>query len=250
MSAPWRSSMSPIPPPIRGNSGVRVACERSEAGLWLGRAVVVDLFRFSNTVCALLKSGRSDVRVFSSPSSAIAVKKAEKNSDLFSEIEMPPEVDRYDNSPYTALCGSDSSRPALIVTNSGSPAVMALSSSKEILIGCFANAPALGRYCRSNPMPTLIVPACLYYDRGHVEDFICARSLAQEIEGRDTFPDALGEIHSSGRVLDFLSLRPLTGKKDMEIALARDIMKIVPRVRLIGGCGIVEDAAAAELYEK
>jgi len=228
-----------------GNNEIRVAYETAEARLWRGRAVVVDLFRFSNTICALLKSGRRDVRIYLSPACAVSAGKAEKNSDLFSEIEMGPEVDKYDNSPYTALYASDSRRPALVVTNSGSPAVMSLGAAREVLIGCFANASALSAYCRQNPLPTLIVPACIYYNRGHVEDFICARALAEQITGKDPFPGALEEIHSSGRVMDFMVFRPSTGKRDMEIVLRKDGMSVLPKVKIMDGYGIAEDVYGA-----
>ncbi|MFA6433477.1 MAG: 2-phosphosulfolactate phosphatase [Elusimicrobiales bacterium] len=225
------------------NFRVRVAYEPQEARDWTGRGIVIDLFRFSNTVCALLKSGRRDIRVYSGPAHAAAVKALEKGSDLFSEIEFPAEVEKYDNSPYTALRASDASRPALIVTNSGSPAVMSLVRAGEILIGCFANMPFAAEYCRMNPMDTLIVPACLYYDRRHVEDFICARVLADAIEGRDSFEAALEEIHGSGRVLDFMAFRPETGERDMAIILEKGSMAVLPRVTLSGVHGIIENIA-------
>ena len=212
--------------------------------MWEGRGVVTDLFRFSNTVCALLKSGRKDIRVYSSPEHAAAVKALEKRSDLFSEIKFPPEVDKYDNSPHTALYGSDASRPALIVTSSGSPAVMALRRAGEILIGCFANMPYLVDYCYSHPMDTLVVPACLYYDRAHVEDFICARALADAMEGRDSFEAAVEETHNSSRALDFMASRPETGKRDMEIILKKGTMAVVPRVKILGVFGKVDDAVS------
>ena len=221
--------------------GVKIAHEPQEAGVWRGRGIVIDLFRFSNTVCALLKSGRRDVRVYSGPVRAAAVKVLEKGSDLFSEIAFPPEVDKYDNSPYTALHASDASRPALIVTNSGSPAVMSLARAGEILIGCFANMPFVAEYCRKNPMDTLIVPACLYYDRKHIEDFICARALADAIEGKDSFAAALEEIHASARMPEFMAYRPETGKRDLEIILEKGAMDVVPRVKLEGMYGTIEN---------
>jgi len=249
----------------RRNSPVKIAGEQGEARVWTGRGIVIDLFRFSNTVCALLKSGRRDVRVYSKPADAAAVKVREKGSDLFSEIDFPPEIEKYDNSPYIALHGTGSARPALIVTNSGSPAVMSLVNAEEILIGCFANMPFIARYCRENPMDTLIVPACLYYDKKHVEDVICARALADAIEGceaelntelcrfapppaanhkggiADPFAEALKEINSSGRVPDFLVFRPKTGKRDMDLILQKGTMDVIPRVTLSGECGTIEN---------
>ncbi|MDD5208524.1 MAG: 2-phosphosulfolactate phosphatase [Elusimicrobiales bacterium] len=240
--------MSQKSPPPQSNK-IRIAFDRAEAVTWRGRGIVIDLFRFSNTICALLESGRRDVRVYATPALALAARGRQKDSDLFSEIDMGPGVDQYDNSPYTALYGSDPSRPALSVTNSGSPAAASLLLAEEILVACFANFPALVSYCLAGPKPTLIVPACLFYDSRHVEDMICARALAEEMEGRDIFEQALQEIHSSGRVLDFIAGRPETGKRDMEMALKKGHMKTVPRIKFKAGAGIVDDAAKHKAKE-
>ncbi len=202
---------------------------------------MIDLFRFSNTICALLESGRRDVRVYPNPVLALAARRLLPASDIFSEMDLS--VEHYDNSPYTALHGSDPARTALSVTNSGSPAASSLLLASEILVACFANFPALAAYCRANPAPTLIVPACLFYDARHVEDMICARALVEELEGRDAFPAALEEIHASGRVLEFMAFRPETGKRDMELVLKKGHMKAVPRIKFRAGAGLVENVA-------
>ncbi len=228
----------PSQPPQQNK--ISIALDPDEARVWRGRGIVIDLFRFSNTICALVESGRRDVRVYPTPAMALAARRQVKDADLFSEMDLAAE--HYDNSPYTALYGSDPSRPALSVTNSGSPAASSLLLAREILVACFANFPALVAYCRARPMPTLIVPACLFYDMKHVEDMICARALAEELEGRDAFPAALEEIHASGRVLDFMAFRPETGKRDMELVLKKGWMKAVPRIKFKAGAGIVENA--------
>ena len=225
----------------QSRNSVKIALDPAEARVWRGRGIVIDLFRFSNTICALLESGRRDVRVYPSPAMALAARRALPGSDLFSEIALG--VEQYDNSPYTALYGSDPARPALSVTNSGSPAAASLLLADEILVACFANFPALAAYCRANPKPTLIVPACLFYDMRHVEDMICARALTEELEGRDAFPAALDEIHASGRVLDFLAFRPETGKRDLELVLKKGWMKAVPGIKFKAGAGLVENLA-------
>ncbi|MDQ7773917.1 MAG: 2-phosphosulfolactate phosphatase [Elusimicrobiales bacterium] len=183
--------------------------------------MVIDLFRFSNTVCALLESGRRDVRVYEDAGLAVAAARA-SGADLFSEKDLPG-VEKYDNSPVTALRGSDPSRPAVIVTNSGSKAVMACSSAAEVLIGCFANSAALRDHCAASPMSTLFIPACLYYDRAHSEDLSCARFLAGEMP----YDEAVAEIHSSGRPLDFLAGRP-GGRGDLELSLSENLFSTVP----------------------
>jgi len=232
--------MSPTSLPLPQNK-VSIALDAAQARTWRGRGIVIDLFRFSNTICALVESGRRDVRVYPTPALALSARRLLKDADLFSEINLG--VEQYDNSPYTALYGSDPARTALSVTNSGSPAAASLLLAEEVLVACFANFPALAAYCRKDPKPTLIVPACLFYDMKHVEDMICARALVGELEGRDAFPEALGEIHSSGRVLDFMAFRPETGKRDMELVLKKGWMKSVPRIKFKAGAGIVENAA-------
>ncbi|MBI5744835.1 MAG: 2-phosphosulfolactate phosphatase [Elusimicrobia bacterium] len=229
---------SPLLP--RPRNEVRIALDRSEALTWRGRGIVIDLFRFSNTICALLESGRRDVRVYAEPALALSARRQLKDSDLFSEMDLC--VEHYDNSPYTALHASDPARTALSVTNSGSPAAASLILAAETLVACFANFAALTAYCLKYPKPTLIVPACLFYDARHVEDMICARALVDELEGRDSFDAALGEIHGSGRVLDFMAFRPETGKRDMELVLRKSWMKAVPRIKFKAGAGLVENA--------
>ena len=110
------------PSPLRPQNETRICLDRADAAAWRGRGIVIDLFRFSNTICALVESGRRDIRVYASPERAVAARRVEKNSDLFSEIDLGPGVEQYDNSPYTALYESDPARAALSVTNSGSPA--------------------------------------------------------------------------------------------------------------------------------
>lgn len=229
---------SPLQP--RPRNEVRIALDRSEPLSWRGRGIVIDLFRFSNTICALVESGRRDVRVYAEPSLALNARRQIKDSDLFSEMDLC--VEHYDNSPYTALHDSDPSRTALSVTNSGSPAAASLILAEETLVACFANFAALSAYCLKHPKPTLIVPACLFYDARHVEDMICARALVDELDGRDSFDAALGEIHTSGRVLDFMAFRPETGRRDMELVLRKSWMKAVPRIKFKAGSGLVENA--------
>ncbi len=229
--------------PLEPRNNVKIARSRGEALTWRGRGIVVDLFRFSNTICALLQSGRRDVRVYPTPELALSASRRSGGHDIFSEMDLP--VEHYDNSPYEALRAADLFRPAFSVTKSGSKAAGALLLAEEILVGCFANSPALAAYCGASPMPTLIVPACLFYDASHVEDLICARALEAELGGEEAFPDALREIHASGRVMDFLAFRPETGRRDLELILRKGSYAVVPRIRFRAGTGRVDDAAAS-----
>ena len=215
-------------------NSVRVAYEIDEIKNWTERVIVVDLFRFSNTVCALMASGRKKIKIYSEPSLAIAAKKIKKNTDLFSEIEFPFIDDRYDNSPYLAMNLKEADRDTVIVTRSGSKTVMASIMAKEIIIGCFANMTRLCEYNAENKMDTLIAPACLFYDRNHVEDFICARSLQDALNGEDTFNEAVEEIYKSGRILDFMAFRPENGRKDIEMILKKGTIKILPKAIIRG----------------
>ena len=94
--------------------------------------------------------------------------------------------------------------------------------------------PQLSEYILKNKMDTLIVPACIFYDRNHVEDFICSRSLEDAFNGKDTFQAAVEEIHKSSRILDLIALRPETGRKDIEMILKKGTMKVLPKVNIKG----------------
>ena len=217
----------------RTDYSVRVAYAADEVKNWTERIIVVDLFRFSNTVCALMASGRKNIKIYSNLKCALIAKEIAKDVDLFSEIDFPA-LDRYDNSPYLAMNFTDASKDAIIITCSGSKAVLASVSAREVIIGCFANLPCICEYAEKNKMNTLIVPACIFYDRSHVEDFICSRALQDALNGKDTFPAALEEIHKSSRVLDFLVSRPEDGKKDIEMTLKKGTVKILPKATIKG----------------
>ena len=100
------------------------------------------------------------------------------------------------------LHGSDASRPALIVTNSGSPAVMSLVRAQEILIGCFANFSALLRVLRRSRGAICLVPAASPTPHpGRVEDEACAAALKAALLGvSGAGPRAVAaESRTSGR---------------------------------------------------
>jgi len=65
--------MSQKSPPPQSNK-IRIAFDRAEAVTWRGRGIVIDLFRFSNTICALLESGRRDVKEFGNDGWTIVTK--------------------------------------------------------------------------------------------------------------------------------------------------------------------------------
>lgn len=223
---------------------VRVAESASEASSWTGLAVVVDVLRCSTTICALLESGRNDVRVYSSPEYARSVFETEKEADLFSELDFGPFFKKNDNSPYLALRGPAGARPALSVTGSGTPAIMSLRGAGRIIIGCFANFRVLVDFLKNCGEEIMIVPACLYLDPAHVEDILCAKAIAEGVRGGDTVMEAVGLIHSSGRPVDFIASRPETGKEDLRLALDTGRFAVLPQVKIEGVFGRVTDILA------
>ncbi len=224
----------------KNDYSVRVAYDAEEVKNWTERIIVVDLFRFSNTVCALMASGRKNIKIYSDPKCALIAKEIGKDIDLFSEMDFLSAV-KYDNSPYVAMNLSDSSKKAIIVTCSGSKAVLASAGAKEIIIGCFSNLPCIREYAEKNKMNTLIVPACIFYDRNHVEDFICSRAIQSALNGEDTFHEALEEIHGSPRIIDFIAFRPETGRRDIEMILKKGTMNVLPKAVIKGIFAEVSD---------
>lgn len=222
---------------INNKTKIRIAFNKEEVLRNSGVNVIIDLFRFSATVACLLER-KKDIRIFSNTELAVYTFKNLKNSELYSEIDLS--VDKFDNSPYMARNCSDPSKTAIIVTNSGSKAVMNSISAKEILIAGFHNMPYVIDYLKDKEN-ILFVPACLFFDRTHREDFVaCEVFYHYLLEGFNR--EKYMEIHKCGRIMDLLNFRPKTAKEDLEIILKIGGIKIIPKAVILGTYAKAEKA--------
>lgn len=212
---------------------VLIAKNREECGVWTETAVVVDVLRSSATICELLKRGRKQLLVFGDAKQAIAFKKQSPEYEVFSELALG--VEQTDNSPYLAA-KSDASKPALIVTNAGTKAILSLKDASNIFVGGFCNFSAVVRLLNSQQQDVLLVPSCLFGNIDDVEDIFCAEAMKDFIQGFDSLFEKMEEFKVTFRYGEFLK-GPKTAKEDMKMAFDINATPFVPSVSLIAGTG-------------
>src|SRR5512140_2575578 len=78
-----------------------------------GVAVVIDVLRFSTTLCALVRSGRRKIRVARDPE-ALRQAAGLDFSDVFSELDFKSKGRRFDNSPHQAMAARAPARAAYV----------------------------------------------------------------------------------------------------------------------------------------
>lgn len=201
-----------------------------------GLAVVIDVVRFSTTLCALLRAGRR--RVFAAETPA-ALRSAPDlaRSDVFSELKFDSPGRRRDNSPAQAL-ESGRGRTAYALTTTGSPALWACRGARRVLAGCFADFDALLGLLRGWRGRIRLVPAAgTGLGPGLLEDELCAEALRAALLGRGgAAEEALTRIRASGRVEEFLRARPRSGQ-DLEHCLGLNGLPAVPEAFFPEGRG-------------
>lgn len=205
-----------------------------------GVAVVIDVMRFSTTLCALLSAGRRTIRVAKDPRSLLRAPDL-AYSDVFSELEFRSCGRRFDNSPHQVFQSRAVRRPAYVATTTGSRAVFAASRADRVLIGCFANFNSLIRRLKRARGPVRLLPAASPTPHpGAVEDELCARAVVEALRGdRHAGEKALARLRATPRAAQFLRARPLWGQKDLAYCLALDKLPVLPGIAFPSGGGAV-----------
>lgn len=225
---------------------VRVAFDKDEVYDFCGCAVVIDLFRFSCTLACLVKRGKKDIKIFSDKESAVLWHIKNPGGEFFSEMEIS-EIEKFDNSPYLAIEKSNPNSCAIIVTNSGSKAVMACRKAKEIYIAGFHNMPVLLEKLKDSSESILIVPACIFYNRDHKEDFIAANAFYKSFMDGICDRESIFDIHSTGRIFELMNFRPQTAKKDLEIIMNIGNIDVLPKAQIKGIYATVKNSLDFEI---
>lgn len=217
------------------NLNIKIADNPETAKNFTGVNVIVDFFRFSTTVSVLVNRG-VDVKIFSDEKLAVSYYIKNNDYDFFSEKDIN-NVNRYDNSPY--LASISNSEKAVIVTNSGSKAVMASENACKIIIASLCNINAVKKYIKNCNKDVLLVPACVFFDTSHVEDFIACKYYSEYFLDKADNIDAeelKNEISKTGRIKELIQKREIA-EKDLEIIFSRDIFSIYPSVIIEGVYG-------------
>ena len=212
---------SPAPRIHRGLAGVEAIT---------GTVVVIDVFRASNTIIALLAAGAKEVLLLGDLVKARALKTRDPKQPLLGERGgVAPDDFDGGNSPAEAhLLVAPGSSP-ILTTSAGTQAIARLSSADTVIFGSFANATAVVEVLRNlEPSSVTLLPMGLEARTPAVEDDEAAAWIAGLLEGRSRHFMQVRE-----RLLDCDGanrLRRLGQNDDLAICTELDSRSLVPVV--------------------
>ena len=194
-----------------------------------GCAVILDVFRASNTILALLASGASEVLLVADLTEALDIKSRHPAWPLLGERGgLPPEGFDGGNSPAAAERMSLSG-PVVLTTSAGTQGACRLRRAGRVLVGSFANATAVAEAVRirSEPRVTLL-PMGLEATSPADEDEAAAWYLRDLLAGRR--PSVAGIRERLLRSPGADRLRRLGQEDDLDWCLRVDTTSLVPEV--------------------
>ena len=196
-----------------------------------GVAVVIDVLRFSTTLCSLVRAGRRRIRVARDPQSLQQTPGIDY-ADVFSELDFAAKGRRFDNSPHQAIAARAPGRAAFVTTTTGSRAAFASRGARRVLIGCFANFEVLiRRLSRVRGAVRLVPAATAAACPGSVEDECCASAIVEALRGDpEAGGKALARLRQSPRVAQFLRARPRWGHEDLAYCLNLNRLPVLPEL--------------------
>jgi len=206
-------------------------------GLWgakksEGLVVMIDVFRASNTILAMLNSGVKEIIIVEKISHARSLRKRKLNYLLCGERRrIKPKDFDCGNSPVEFMRKED--RGVIFSSSACTRGIANAKKAKEVIIGSFANANAVVRYIRKRkPEKVTLLAIGTEAVRRATEDDLCAEYIAELLEGgKIPFSKIKRQILKSEAVKD---LKRLGHEKDIPYCLKLDSSKIVPRVSRTG----------------
>jgi 2-phosphosulfolactate phosphatase len=151
-----------------------------------GTVVVIDVFRASNTIIALLEAGAEEVALVADLERARALKRRWPERPLLGERGgiTPNDFDG-GNSPSAAGASVRPGCPPILTTSAGTRAVDRLTSAKTVLFASFANAAAVAAVIhRLAPDRVTMLPMGLDAREPALEDDEAALWLSALLSGR------------------------------------------------------------------
>lgn len=202
--------------------------------------VVIDAFRASNTILAILEKGAEDIYIPSSNKQIDRLIREFPTSLYFGEVggEQVDGAD-CDNSPSKAYKLNLEGRTIILSTSRGSRAVSSLKNAEKILIACFGNAKAVSAYLSKVSSKNITFVACgEEHGKRAIEDYECARYIQSLIEGKQTDYEQITSSIAKGTGANRL-LR--NGQlEDLNFCLNLDYSRIIPIARRRGNIVMVE----------
>ena len=204
---------------------VLIARTQEECSVWDKTAVLIDVFRTTATVCALLGKGARPVMLCKTAQTAMQWKSAQPAAAVFSEKKLDGVYE--DNSPYL-VSKLPAVQQALVVEEETARAAQALRKAGLLLLGGFCNFNALVEVLTAQRQDVLLVPVSLFGSDLQEEDSLCAEGIKNFLQGIGTPQTALGELGNTVRLAEFRSHGPRTAAKDLKFILAIDGLPFVP----------------------
>jgi phosphosulfolactate phosphohydrolase-like enzyme len=136
-------------------------------------------------------------------------------------------VKKFDNSPYLAKTENIKDN-IIVITSSGSKAVIAAKNAEKIIIGSLCNITSVRRYVKELNRDVMIVPACIFFNKKHIEDFIVSEFIRDYIDGiKRSVEDIRKDIENAGRIDELRILRK-TADRDIDLIFSIDIYDTIP----------------------
>jgi 2-phosphosulfolactate phosphatase len=213
----------------------RVRCVSTHRGLdglerITGAVVVIDVFRASNTIVALLSAGAAEVALVADLERARELKAADPARLLLAERggETVPGSDG-GNSPANATALVSPGARVVLSTSAGTRAVHRLTAAAPVLFASFANAAAVVRFLRGVAVERVtFLPMGLEAREPALEDDLAAEYLTKALSG---FPSAFEPMRA--RLLACPGadrLRRLGQLDDLDWCTRLDTVDLVPVV--------------------
>jgi 2-phosphosulfolactate phosphatase len=207
-----------------------------------GTGVIIDVFRASSTICAILACGARCILPVRFLKEALELKKSYPNLLVIGERRgLRPTGFDYGNSPYdmSRLCLRN--RTVIFRSSAGSRAILDArkACAGALLIGGFVNAGGIVRYIKDKEPKEVSLIAVgtvgLGVFRKAVEDQLCAQYIKDLLEDVNT---DFGKIKTRIQTGEGAKrLIELGQTKDLEVSLRLDLYaKIVPRAIFDHGC--------------
>ncbi len=200
-----------------------------------GLTVVIDIFRSSNTILALLSSGVKKIIVTGSVSNARLLKRKHPSWILCGErnrVKLPGFA--YGNSPAEIYSHSHvfTHKTVILTTSAGAKGIVSAKQATEVIIGAFANAQAVVHYIQEKkPQIVTFVAIGTNAKTKALEDTLCARFLASLLRGK---PAAFQPMHTAILKTNAArDLKRLGYNADLFFCLQKNTVRLVPKVKRI-----------------
>jgi 2-phosphosulfolactate phosphatase len=152
-----------------------------------GVVVIIDVFRAFSVACYVYDSGAAQYIAVDDVPIAFALQKKYSNSVLIGERdEKKIEGFNFGNSPTEILNAKLDGVTAIHTTTAGTRGLINAEKASVLLTGSLVNASAIVKYIKSIN-PDLVTLVAMGY-RGTIsseEDMLCARVIAERLEGKE-----------------------------------------------------------------